>query len=272
MLAEVAELNVTIRTAKAQGANDLEALDRRDLLLDELSGLAPFTVRPQEDGTVSVSLGGMATVQEDVALPLRLALPPDVAEPTLRATGSDRPLRLGGLQGGALGAQLHVLTDALPDARAALDGSVADVVGQVNAAHAGGTGLDGSTGRPFFDPAGTTAATFSLDAGLDADGVAAGTGGPGDGGIATAIAGMAEDAGAGATRMLSAVGSQVRSATAQATAGAAITAHAEALRDGVSKVSLDEEMGNLIRYQQSFAASARLLDTASSLFDTLLAI
>ena len=36
--------------------------------------------------------------------------------------------------------------------------------------------------------------------------------------------------------------------------------------------SLDEEMADLIRHQQAYAASARILQTAESLFDTLLAI
>ncbi|WP_018983448.1 flagellar hook-associated protein FlgK [Salinimonas chungwhensis] len=40
--------------------------------------------------------------------------------------------------------------------------------------------------------------------------------------------------------------------------------------DSVSGVSLDEEAANLIRYQQSYAASARILSTAQELFDTIL--
>lgn len=40
--------------------------------------------------------------------------------------------------------------------------------------------------------------------------------------------------------------------------------------DSVSGVSLDEEASNLIRYQQSYAAAARILTTAQELFDTIL--
>ncbi len=39
---------------------------------------------------------------------------------------------------------------------------------------------------------------------------------------------------------------------------------------GVSGVNLDEEAGNLIRFQQAYQASARIMTTASELFDTLL--
>lgn len=40
----------------------------------------------------------------------------------------------------------------------------------------------------------------------------------------------------------------------------------------VSGVSLDEEAANLVRYQQTYAAAARLLSTAQNLFDTILAV
>ncbi len=44
----------------------------------------------------------------------------------------------------------------------------------------------------------------------------------------------------------------------------------EARRDSVSSVSLDEEMANLIKFQHSYAAAAKLLKVADELFVTLL--
>ena len=41
-------------------------------------------------------------------------------------------------------------------------------------------------------------------------------------------------------------------------------------RDQVSGVSLDQEAADLVRYQQAYQASARILSTARELFDTLL--
>ena len=43
-------------------------------------------------------------------------------------------------------------------------------------------------------------------------------------------------------------------------------------RNAVSAVSLDEEMVNLIRYQQAFSAASKLLTTADEMLSTLLAI
>lgn len=41
--------------------------------------------------------------------------------------------------------------------------------------------------------------------------------------------------------------------------------------DSVSGVNLDEEAANLVRFQQSYAASARIITTAQEIFDTILA-
>jgi flagellar hook-associated protein 1 FlgK len=38
----------------------------------------------------------------------------------------------------------------------------------------------------------------------------------------------------------------------------------------VSGVNLDEEAANLIRYQQAYAASARIISIANETFDTLM--
>ncbi|GAB5537414.1 MAG: hypothetical protein Rubg2KO_36630 [Rubricoccaceae bacterium] len=269
ILSEVAELNVAIRSS---GGTDADSMDRRDVLLDDLAGLVPFDARTEADGSMTVSINGMVAVQEGEALPLRLTLPPEAPEATLYAFGGTRPLQLDATEGGALGAQLSTLANDLPNALDALDALANDIVTTVNDLHRAGTGLDGGSGRDFFDPSGTSARTLSLASGLTSDAIAAGDGAPGDSSVANAIFELAEASHASATHLLSGVGSQVRSARLAAEANAAYADHAAALRDSVSRVSLDEEMTNLIQYQQAYAASARVLETAESLFDTLLTL
>ena len=45
-----------------------------------------------------------------------------------------------------------------------------------------------------------------------------------------------------------------------------------AIRDGISAVSLDEEMTNLIKFQQAYAAAAKLIGTADEMLKTLLSV
>ncbi|MDW8135448.1 MAG: flagellar hook-associated protein FlgK [Thermodesulfobacterium sp.] len=51
----------------------------------------------------------------------------------------------------------------------------------------------------------------------------------------------------------------------------ALLSQLKAIRDGISGVSLDEEMANLIKYQQAFTASAKLLSTVEEMFENLIA-
>jgi flagellar hook-associated protein 1 FlgK len=44
------------------------------------------------------------------------------------------------------------------------------------------------------------------------------------------------------------------------------------IRDGISAVSLDEEMTNLVKFQQAYTAAAKLIDTAGEMLDTLLSV
>ncbi len=47
---------------------------------------------------------------------------------------------------------------------------------------------------------------------------------------------------------------------------------AVAQRQNYSGVNLDEEAANLLRYQQAYQASGKMIEIASKLFDTLLAL
>jgi len=57
-----------------------------------------------------------------------------------------------------------------------------------------------------------------------------------------------------------------------AEAQTALLEQAQASRESLSGVNLDEEAANLIRYQQAYQASARALQIGASLFDTILAL
>ena len=50
----------------------------------------------------------------------------------------------------------------------------------------------------------------------------------------------------------------------------ALEEQSNAWYESMSGVNLDEEAANLLRFQQSYAASARVLSTAQTVFDSLL--
>ncbi|WP_232848392.1 flagellar hook-associated protein FlgK [Bowmanella yangjiangensis] len=69
---------------------------------------------------------------------------------------------------------------------------------------------------------------------------------------------------------VSSVGEKAASANIELKAAKAMVQQSTDWFQSVSGVSLDEEAANLIRFQQAYAASARILSTAQSLFDTIL--
>ncbi|TPV61988.1 flagellar hook-associated protein FlgK [Aestuariibacter sp. GS-14] len=70
--------------------------------------------------------------------------------------------------------------------------------------------------------------------------------------------------------LVSRIGEEASSASIALQAAEAMKVQSSEWFDSVSGVSLDEEAANLVRYQQSYAAAARILSTAQELFNTIL--
>lgn len=66
------------------------------------------------------------------------------------------------------------------------------------------------------------------------------------------------------------VGVVANQAKTNGTAFEALAAQSEAWFESMSGVNLDEEAANLLRFQQSYSASAQIITTARTIFDTLL--
>jgi flagellar hook-associated protein 1 FlgK len=73
-------------------------------------------------------------------------------------------------------------------------------------------------------------------------------------------------------QLTSSVGNTVREAEIAADAQAAIALGARETQQGLSGVNLDEEAANLMRYQQAYQASGKVIEVATTLFDTILSI
>jgi flagellar hook-associated protein 1 FlgK len=72
--------------------------------------------------------------------------------------------------------------------------------------------------------------------------------------------------------IVSDIGQKSASADISLKAAQALKSQSKDWFDSISGVSLDEEAANLVRYQQSYSAAARLLGTAQDLFNTILGI
>jgi flagellar hook-associated protein 1 FlgK len=73
-------------------------------------------------------------------------------------------------------------------------------------------------------------------------------------------------------QMVNFVGTKAREAQINGTAADAAVTQATNAQQSVSGVNLDEEAANLLRYQQAYQASGKVMQVASQLFDTLLSL
>ncbi|MEP0356993.1 MAG: flagellar basal body rod C-terminal domain-containing protein [Paraglaciecola sp.] len=74
------------------------------------------------------------------------------------------------------------------------------------------------------------------------------------------------------SNIVSEIGQKASSADISLQAADALKSQSSDWFESVSGVSLDEEAANLVKYQQSYSAAARLLSTAQDLFNTILSV
>jgi len=94
------------------------------------------------------------------------------------------------------------------------------------------------------------------------------------------LAGSAGSTSSGATasyaatyaQIVSEVGNKSREVEVTGNAQQTLVDQAESARQSLSGVNLDEEAANLMRYQQAYQASAKMIDIAGKLFDSILAL
>ena len=283
-LERIAELNGYIQAQRANGTPDFSAEDERDLLVNDLSELAPIQVQEVDGGAYSITVNGMVAVQGKQTNPLELDT---VSIPaTLNFANTTVSYSPPAGDDGRIGALLRVLNTTIPGVEQQLDSLAETLVTRINAIHSTGYGLDGTTGRDFFDATGITAGTIELSADISDARFIAASDNPDDTAVEDndiALAILAERTADQAAldnssieefalRIVGDVGSRLETVTGQFEGHAAVVNYLDALERGVSGVSINEELSKLIQFQQSFSASARVLNTAQIMMDTILAL
>ncbi|HZO96370.1 MAG TPA: flagellar hook-associated protein FlgK [Gaiellaceae bacterium] len=269
--ATLQSLNAAIFDAHAVGETPNDLLDRRDQVLDDLARLGSIAVTDNGDGTLTVTFDGVTltagkvgyTLSESGGTISNSKPVPETAAPSATT--------------GKLGALLALRDVTIPSYRASLDAIAAALIQQTNALHAGGVGLDGSTGNPFF--AGTDAATIAVAVTPAQVAAAAPPGAPGDNANALALAGVRNlpvaslgnaTVGGAYAQLVTTIGTDAQASRRASENAAVLVDSLSNRRDSVSSVSLDEEMTNLVRFQHGYQASARALSAMDDVIELLI--
>ena len=250
---ELAGLNKTISSFLTNGDTPNDLMDRRDVLLDQLSGFGQLSVEQLAGGSTNVAFVDGST---GITYPIVTDQTAAWAGPP---TGGWEP---GGQMGGllAVGKPGGMIDGYL----ATLDTFATSLATAVNTAY----------GADFFSVGSPAAGTIAVEASIQADPktIQAGTGATGSSDLALAVSqlrGNASIDGAYAAFVAKVGGDFNESLRMQANAQI-LTDSVENRRQSVAGVSMDEEMTNLVRFQRAYQASARAMSTMDEMLDVLI--
>lgn len=289
---EIASLNREIIQAEAQGKDAADLKDKRNQVLLGLAPLVDLNVVEGADGGILVQAAGATLVEGATSRLLSVSLGTN-GEARIRVQRSDGASATditNGLSGGKLAGLKEVRDVDLAQVAAQLDRFAYQVGSALNAQHAAGFGLDGSTGTQLFSfttpgvPPEGAARGMTVNAALTTNNIAASStsgGVPGNSTNALSMLSVFENPITGlgnrtATEaygdIVGDVGLRRQSATRELAVRDAMEQQASQMRESVSGVSLDEEMVNLTKYQRAYQAASRVLTTADELLQELLSI
>jgi flagellar hook-associated protein 1 FlgK len=273
---EIARINGEIAAMPSGTSESNALLDRRDALVQDISKMAAVGQFGEGGGDFILTLGGRVLVQGIRANALKTEVGPGGNQAIRWADDSQDVI----IQGGELRALQDLRDTMIPGYMSKLDDLTATLVQQVNTLHHTGKTMAGDDGGDFF-LAGSTAANIALDPTIDGQPrlIAASSISTGENSdIAWAIADLKNqtDPSTGLTinglyrALVGDMGSDTSMAEKQSAAHSLSYQQFQTQQQSISGVSLDEEMTNMIKFQQSYNASSRVLTVMDSMLATLI--
>ncbi len=290
ILSRLAQINQALVEEESSGSEASDLRDERDNLTDELSSLVAVRTVETSNGTINVHLDetGDTLLSGNSPRPLVLTSNSEGVKRITISRGGESVDLTDRMRGGQLGGLLAVRDHDIPGYRTRLNALAASVITEFNSIHESGYDLNGDAGVNLFepDPPGSNAASaIQVNDVIETDprklAVASAPGAPGKNEIALAMLGLR---GAGlsaldsrsmvgfAADILASVGHDVAQSDASREASRAIVDSLDLKRRSMSGVSLDEEAADLVRWQQSFQAAAKFMQTVNQVTETAMSI
>ncbi|MBS7671321.1 flagellar hook-associated protein FlgK [Croceicoccus gelatinilyticus] len=271
LAAELGRINLKLSRSPVGSGDQASLLDRRDTLLGELSQKVGIHTSIGTDQNVEIRIG-------DSSGPLLLS--GFTSSPFTMTTAADGTLSfaVGGTAvvpgAGSLAGHAQSL-DMASVVQGRLDDLAVEISTIFNNSQAGGAALDGTAGSPLFG--GTGAADMSL---LFQDGrmiTTAPAGSPANSRDTSQLAALnaaltSNGVAADMDSLLFDVSAAVSGRTVTRDTLVTIADNAEISFRAQAGVDLDEEAVNLVRFQQAFQASGRVMQVASDTFNSILGI
>jgi flagellar hook-associated protein 1 FlgK len=301
---QVKDLNRQIVSLTAQGNSPSDLLDRRDVLLEQLSEITEFDAIHNPNGSVNVYIGGRPLVYENTSFKLITEPGTSVDNwPPAPKIVWERDGREATMRDGQLAGLIETRDTYLKGYMEDFESMVWGTVNAVNQFHSEGRDLYGAQGIEFFTFAAESLETLNVNDTLNQNpgliaaaldpAVAGGEPAPGDGRNAIKIAQLRHarinvdttqpafnrvtlDTNGVSTfenyyrDNVARLGVDTQEADRMANNQASLIAMLGQRRDSISGVSLDEEMANMVQFQLAYQASAKVITAFDQIYDTLI--
>ncbi len=279
ILQNLHDINETVYNAYATNSSNNEVKDEQIRLLTELSEMVDADITFSEAGTATVQLGGTVLLNDSFVATLRAE---SSAAGNFFNVRSEATRNID-IQGGKLGGIIQMVEQEIPSIKNSLDELVSSIVTEVNTLHATGYGILDGNQRVFFNSSGLTADSMEVN-GLIRENVGhiAASSAPGESGNnenAILISKLRDQNVLNgrsiiesSIRLMSEPGRAMNDLDSKMSTKESVINMLRSQQDAVSGVDMDEELSNLIKFQNSYQASARALRTAQEMMDTLISI
>ncbi len=272
---EITALNKQIFESKLAGVSSNNLLDRRDQVIQELSKLANIQVTIDNEEMASVSIGGVLAADKLTTNEFTVVTTSESLKVVTKQGTS--PLAI---TGGEMGALINTYSTTIQGYLSTLDTLANSLTTKVNDIHRKGYSLlvPATQGTEFFSS--YTPGNIVINPqvvkdprllSISADGT------PGNNSLALELSGIKDAKLADGktipgtySEFVSSVAHAINSNEQAQESTSLVLQQLDNQREEFSGVSVDEEMVNILKYQRSYDAAAKLIKVADELFETLL--
>ncbi|RYE00696.1 MAG: flagellar hook-associated protein FlgK [Sphingomonadales bacterium] len=271
--ATLARVNFALGNVSPNTSNAAALLDQRDQLLEQMSAITDINVTLDPAGRAVVRQGGATG-------PVLVQGVSSATVTAVRNSGGaisyssflDGDMHALSPSGGVLAGAVEGAA-AIASARGQLNTLAQTFADGVNAVQAAGENLAGTPGAAIFavgDPASNLTLALNDPRGIAA--AAPGKGARDNSNLLALDAIRTNGAEQGLTNLITANGGALNTRKAVVDAQSAIHNNAVAARDAVTGVNIDEEAVDLIRFQQAYQASGRVIQVAREVLQSIFEI
>jgi len=273
---DLKEINKRIYESSVVGNNVNDLLDKRDKILKGLSQIVNTQVNIDQNGVANVSIGGIFAVDRLHQINFQVATDKSGKFSVLTQDGNARVT----IRKGKLYADYNTVNNLIPDYKSQLDSFAFALKDNVNAEHRKGYSLNSPTtnGTDFFSSYSDGVLKVNSNILKDSKNIAVSSDGTnGNNDIALSIAKLQDAKIMGGNTVQEGYQNLVTKIAAEKqfqgqnsdTFGLVLN-NLEQQQSSVAGVSIDEEMTNILKYQRSYDASAKLITVADQMLQTLL--